>query len=105
MKGKKFYAAEKHFTKLQERYERQIKYLLTEISGLREKNSSLEKQNQTLIKQVETYREMLGVDINALESQRERSERMDKLLMKLLHLTVVLPYGASTKNTDTEPLR
>lgn len=39
MKGKKFYAAEKHFTKLQERYERQIKYLLTEISGLREKNS------------------------------------------------------------------
>nr|DAN58985.1 MAG TPA: hypothetical protein [Caudoviricetes sp.] len=48
---------------------------------------------------------MLGVDINALESQRERSERMDKLLMKLLHLTVVLPYGASTKNTDTEPLR
>lgn len=60
MKGKKFSAAEKHFAKIQERYERQIKILLSEISALREKNSSLESENQTLAKQVETYRKMLG---------------------------------------------
>ena len=46
---------------------------------------------------------MLGVDINALESQRERSERMDKLLMKLLHLTVVLPYGHRTLKVAGTP--
>jgi FtsZ-binding cell division protein ZapB len=80
---KKFTAAEKHFTKLRERYERQIKYLLIEISGLREKNSSLEQENRTLIKQVETYRELLGVEVDDMKSRRERLERSDKLLAEL----------------------
>lgn len=71
---------EKHFTKLRERYERQIKYLLIEISGLREKNSSLEQENRTLIKQVETYRELLDVEVDDMKSRRERLERSDKLL-------------------------
>ncbi|GEM_PF-4131228 len=83
MKGKKFTAAEKHFTKLRERYERQIKYLLIEISGLREKNSILEQENRTLIKQVETYRELLGVEVDDMKSRRERLERSDKLLAEL----------------------
>lgn len=83
MKGKKNTAAEKHFTKLRERYERQIKYLLIEISGLREKNSSLEQENRTLIKQVETYRELLGVEVDDMKSRRERLERSDKLLAEL----------------------
>lgn len=77
---KKFTAVEKHFTKLRERYERQIKYLLIEISGLREKNSSLEQENRTLIKQVETYRELLDVEVDDMKSRRERLERSDKLL-------------------------
>ena len=83
MKGKKFTAAEKNLTKLRERYERQIKYLLIEISGLREKNSSLEQENRTLIKQVETYRELLGVEVDDMKSRRERLERSDKLLAEL----------------------
>lgn len=83
MKEKKFTAAEKHFTKLRERYERQIKYLLIEISGLREKNSSLEQENRTLIKQVETYWELLGVEVDDMKSRRERLERSDKLLAEL----------------------
>jgi hypothetical protein len=83
MKGKKFTAAEKHFTKLRERYERQIKYLLIKISGLREKNSILEQENRTLIKQVETYRELLGVEVDDMKSRRERLERSDKLLAEL----------------------
>lgn len=83
MKGKKFTAAEKHFTKLRERYERQIKYLLIEISDLREKNGSLEQENRTLIKQVETYRELLGVEVDDMKSRRERLERSDKLLAEL----------------------
>lgn len=83
MKGKKFSAAEKHFTKLRERYERQIKILLGEISALREKNRSLESENQTLAKQVETYREMLGVEVDGLKSRCEHLENMDKLLTKL----------------------
>lgn len=83
MKGKKFSAAEKHFSKLRDRYDRAIRQLADDNTILREKLEACEKTNKTLTEQVEIYRELLGVDAKDVMSRLDHLDGTARLLDRL----------------------
>ena len=84
MKGKKYTAAEKHFAKLQERYQREIRLLHAHNVSLKEQIDCLQRENSILSSQVDIYKDMLGVDADKAEKQQEQNQKMVALLGRLI---------------------
>lgn len=96
-KGKKFDAAEKHFKKKEEDYQRRIRNLETTLTQLRAnvrllegKNSELITENDSLKEWVErllTYTELSKEDIKAV---CEQDKRRQEALVSLAGMTKAL---------------
>lgn len=83
MRGKKYTAAEKHFAKLRERYQREIRLLHAHNVSLKEHIDCLQRENSILSSQVDVYKDMLGVDADKAEKQQEQNQKMVALLSQL----------------------
>lgn len=84
MKGKKYSAAEKHFAKLQEQYQREIRLLRANNVCLKEHIDRLQRENCILSSQVEVYKDMLGVDAGKAGNQQEQYQKIADLLGRLI---------------------
>jgi len=99
MKGKKFDAAEKHFIKKQEQYEKEIKNLYQmlkdsqrETSLLKGKYESAQSENEQLKAWIERLLEYTELSKEDIRLACEKDKKMSKATDLLLKFSSFMPY-------------